>query len=222
MLAILSILALGPYSILRQEGWTLHLEPELQSRHPREWAAAKRELDAQLYRIAHVVPDGPLAKLRQVPIWIHWQDSGTECMAYHPGKDWLVQHQMNPDMAKGIEIGNIVRFVSWCYEQPWMVLHELSHAYHDRYLESGFENRPIKERYDAALKEKRFEAVLHWDGRTARHYAATNPMEFFAESSEAYFGQNDFYPVVRAELRASDPATHALLVSIWGEPQKRS
>jgi hypothetical protein len=42
-------------------------------------------------------------------------------------------------------------------------------------------------------------------------------MEYFSECSEAYFGQNDFYPFVRAELKEFDRAGYALMVKEWGE-----
>jgi len=83
------------------------------------------------------------------------------------------------------------------------------------------ENTGVKQRWAAAVKEKRFDSVLHWDGKSTKHYAATNQMEFFAESSEAYFGQNDFYPFVRAELKVSDPETFSLMEAIWGPITKR-
>jgi hypothetical protein len=42
-------------------------------------------------------------------------------------------------------------------------------------------------------------------------------MEYFAEATEAYFGTNDFYPYVRSELAAHDPAMFALLGKLWGD-----
>jgi dipeptidyl-peptidase-4 len=47
-------------------------------------------------------------------------------------------------------------------------------------------------------------------------YAATTPMEYFAEGTEAFFDGNYFYPFVRAELKEHDPLLHDLLVEIWG------
>jgi len=41
-------------------------------------------------------------------------------------------------------------------------------------------------------------------------------MEYFAEASESYFGVNDFYPFVRAELKEFDPAAYFLMEEIWG------
>jgi hypothetical protein len=39
-----------------------------------------------------------------------------------------------------------------------------------------------------------------------------------ATMTEAYVGTNDFAPFNRAELKAQDPETHALMEQIWGAP----
>lgn len=44
----------------------------------------------------------------------------------------------------------------------------------------------------------------------------TNPQEYFAESSEAYFSRNDFYPSCREELQQHDPFGLATLETLWG------
>jgi hypothetical protein len=207
------------YSTVKIEGWTVRVEAEL-AKSP-QWKAVAAELQNQLYRTSRVVPDAPLEKLRQVTIWVRRDDPTTPCMAYHPEADWLREHGTDPAMAKGVEVANAANFVSWTYEQPWMVLHELSHAYHDRFLDKGFDNPDVKAAFEAASASKKYESVLHWDGKSVHPYALTNPMEFFAEVSEAYFGQNDFYPFVNAELRTFDPDTYTLLVRLWGLPQKR-
>ena len=62
-----------------------------------------------------------------------------------------------------------------------------------------------------------YDEVLLNRGDATRHYALTNPKEFFAEMSECYFGTNDFYPFVRKELELHDPETLRLLEEIWGE-----
>ncbi len=203
------------------EGFTIKIDGELVAAQDPSWTSARQELATQLYRISHVVADAPLAKLRKVTVWVHKAGPGTQCMAYHPGAQYLKEHKMNPDMAKGIEIGNVKTFVSWTYEQPWMVLHELAHAYHDQFLEGGYENKPVKSAFEAATQSKTYESILHWDGKPAKHYALTNQMEYFAEATEAYFGQNDFYPFVRAELMQFDQKGYELMNSVWGPTQKR-
>ncbi len=201
------------------EGWTIRVEPALAASPT--WKSARRELENGLYRIARTVPDAPLAELRKVVIWADLNDPLNVCMAYHPSADWLREHKANPEMARSVQMGNAANFVSWTHEQPWMLLHELAHAYHDRVLAQGFENPEVKTVFDAAVNAKMYEKVRHWNGGEARHYALNNPMEFFAETTEAYFGQNDFFPFVRAELQNFDPAAYSLMVRIWGKPQKR-
>ena len=44
----------------------------------------------------------------------------------------------------------------------------------------------------------------------------TNEKEYFAECTEAYFGENDFFPFNAAELKAHDPEMYALLGTLWG------
>jgi hypothetical protein len=44
----------------------------------------------------------------------------------------------------------------------------------------------------------------------------TNPMEYFAETSESFFGTNDFYPFVRVELQRHDPKMYELPRKLWG------
>ena len=58
-----------------------------------------------------------------------------------------------------------------------------------------------------------------YTGRKVRHYALSNHKEYFAESTEAYFGVNDFYPFVRAELKEHDRPMFDLLEKIWGKVQ---
>jgi dipeptidyl-peptidase-4 len=40
--------------------------------------------------------------------------------------------------------------------------------------------------------------------------------EYFAETTEAFFSRNDFFPFTRDELRRHDPAMHDLLARLWG------
>jgi hypothetical protein len=218
MLAALCLTVIAPpaYTNLKLDGFTLVVESRLIKSRAQTWAAVRTELHRQLLGINRVIPKPALQKLNQVPIYIHNTSPETRCMAYHPGAQWLREHKMNPEMEKAIEIGSADNFLSWTQQQPWMVLHELAHAYHDRFLPRGFENPDLAAAHKRGLESKKYDAVLHWDGKTTSHYAKNNPMEFFAEASEAYFGQNDFYPFVNAELKTHDPETFALIAKVWG------
>jgi Mlc titration factor MtfA (ptsG expression regulator) len=105
-----------------------------------------------------------------------------------------------------------------------MVLHELAHAYHDRVLERGFDNAEIKAAYERARAGKSYDRVERWfgNGRSntfERAYAMTSPQEYFAESTEAFFSRNDFFPFTHAELKRHDPEMERLLGRLWGVTQ---
>jgi len=196
------------------EGWLVYVSSAFDKDHQQEHDQSLALLQVKLFDIARVVPAPALAELRKVPIWLEVADRKTPCMCYHPARQWLIENDLNPDKARSVEIANSNRFLKWGLDQPWMVLHELAHAYHDRVL--GFENGEINAAFDQAVSSHKYEAVLHFDGKTVRAYALTNAKEFFAENSEAFFGTNDFYPFVRAELQSYDPVTYQLLRKMWG------
>jgi len=58
--------------------------------------------------------------------------------------------------------------------------------------------------------------------RLDRAYALTNPQEYFAETTEAFFTTNDFFPYTRDELKQLDPQMDQLLARLWGVDQQKS
>lgn len=207
-------LATDQYRVGEMEGWKLYISPVLERDHAEISARVLALLAVRLHEVAYAIPAPALVRLREVPIWVEWQDRGVGGMCYHPSKEWLTEHGYNPDKAKAVELAMAVAFLEWGHAQPSMVLHELAHSYHDRVL--GFDNKEVKAVYDAAVASHRYESVLHYNGDKVRHYALTNEQEYFAECSEAYFGTNDFYPFVRPELHEFDPAAFHLLEKVWG------
>ncbi|MCX6901355.1 MAG: hypothetical protein NT105_21970 [Verrucomicrobia bacterium] len=198
------------------EGWRVLVNQKLDCDKQRKLCdETLKLLGDHLYRVSRVVPAEALAKLRRVPIWVELAHPQTKCMCYHPSPVWLREHQMNPEKAGTMELANAATFLKWTREQPWMVLHELAHAYHHKVL--GHNNVEIKECYKRAVASKSYDAVLYIHGSKKRHYALNNDQEYFAEATEAFFGTNDFYPFVRAELKEHDPDLHALLKKLWGE-----
>jgi len=200
------------------EGWTVRVHRRLIQE--RDLCDRVLRLTAhQLYQTAREVPEGPLKRLRQIPIWVERHHPRHPCACYHADRSWLIANGFNPDKTGAVEIANPENFLSWSRQQPWMLLHELAHGYHDQVL--TFEEPRIKAAHAAMVKGGRYESVLHINGSLRRHYALTNPTEYFAESTEAFFGTNDFYPFVRAELEKHDPEMHRLLQEIWEVPQGR-
>jgi hypothetical protein len=205
------------YESRELRGWRVRIHQDLLA-DPVRGGPALELLDHQLAQIVRRVPKEALEKLRQVPIWVELKESHHPCMAYHPDARWLEEHDMNPKKAGGVEIANAETFLAWTLDQPWMVLHELAHAYHHRFIPGGFDNEDIRSAYRAAVESHTYESVLHVHGGRQPAYALKDPQEYFAEGSEAYFGTNDFYPFVRAELRAHDPRLYKVLERLWHSP----
>jgi hypothetical protein len=217
--ALVGELAAGPakltaadYEASPIQGWTVHVEKSL-SDHPRR-AEALALLEKKLVEITARVPAAALPKLKEVPLWLSRDASPGAC--YHPSAGWLKANGRVVEMARAIEFQNIDHFLDWSGNQPQMVLHELAHAWHHRCLPGGYDNPRIRAAFEAAVATKKYEKVRHAGGREQRHYALTNPMEYFAEATEAYFGRNDFQPFDRVELKDFDPAGHQLVEEIWG------
>jgi hypothetical protein len=195
------------------EGWTVRVDGRLIKAEKALGDAALKLLGHDLYAIARVIPERPCTELRKVTIWLALDEGTGVAAEYHPSGPWLKANGHNPDKAKAVEIGDAKKYLSWSRTQPCILLHELSHAYHDHVF--GYDHPRFKEAYAEAVKGGKYESVLHASGRKRRHYALTNPMEYFAEATEAYFGTNDFYPFVRAELKAHDPGAVRLLEAVW-------
>ena len=204
------------YETREIQGWTIRVNKSLVKDNPDLSSKTLALLDHQLYQVTHKLPADAVADLRKVVIWVEENEPHHPCMAYHPDAGWLREHDMNPEKARCVEVANAKNFLSWTKEQPWMVLHELAHAYHHQFLDKGFQNPKVAGAFHESMKAKRYEKVLHHDGKTVKAYAATNPMEYFAEATEAFFGANDFYPFVRAELKSHDSAMDSLLTTLWG------
>jgi hypothetical protein len=189
------------YTVRHVEGWKVLVNNELSSGHADLAEDVLELLRYQLYQIVRAVPTAAVQELRRVPIWIEYNDPRHKCMCYHPSREWLTEHDFNPEKAGSVEIANCENFLTWTLDQPWMVLHEMAHGYHHLVLSHG--NPQVSEAYEKAVKSKSYESVLHYS-------------EYFAEGSEAYFGTNDFYPFVSAELKQHDPHMYELLEKLWG------
>jgi len=201
------------YQTRQLEGWTVKINQQFLQEDESLANRVLRHLEHQLYQITCVVPAEALSKLQEVPVWVERAHPKHPCMCYHISPDWLRENDMNPAKAGGIEIANARNFLTWTRDQPWMVLHELAHAYHHKVL--GHNNPELKAAFEHAKASKTYEKVMRINGKVERHYALNNDQEYFAETTEAFFGTNDFFPFVRAELKEHDPEMFALLGKLW-------
>jgi len=204
------------------EGWTVLVNERLLTAERAATTKALELLRVQLQEIVHVVPAPAVDELRKVTLWFSPEYPGVKPKAeYHPGAGWLRDHGRDPAMVKGIEFTDVRNFEAETQRMPNFTLHELAHAYHDRVLARGFGNPEIKGAYERAKASKIYDKVERWfgNGRSntfERAYALTDPMEYFAEATEAFFSRNDFFPFNRAELKQHDPEMEQLVGKLWG------
>lgn len=170
-----------------------------------------------MQRIRYIVPADRLEQLQPLRIWIEWDHPELDNMQYHPDRGWLITYGHDPRLVKHVHIPcaqYLLERDTWA-KHPYVVPHELAHAYHDQIL--GFENPEIVAVFEDARDKGIYDEVLLFTGQSGvRHYGLNNQMEYFAELTEAYLGVNDFYPFVRAELLHHDPDMYKILERIWG------
>lgn len=199
------------------EGWDVRVDDRLlKGEHAAVGARALKLLEARLVAIAVVVPEKTLAKLRTITIELDLNYGDLRVMQYHPDGGWLKEHGYSEQLAKCVHIPEIGDFLDpeGIHGQPWVVLHELAHGFHDQII--GFEDPRVIAAWTKFRDSGKYKSVLTVTGKRHEHYGLTDQKEFFAEMSECYFGSNDFYPFVAGELKQAEPEIFKLLTDIWG------
>lgn len=200
------------YEAREIEGWHVMIQKRLLADDNLEGAQAIRLVRRQLQQIKDLLSEDIVKDLQKINIWM--DDDPRNQIHYHPQRSWLVANGFNPDRAKAVDIGRVDQLIRIQHAQPFVLLHELSHAYHDQIL--GFDDERVRKAYEEAKEAGTYEQVLHTSGRMVKHYALTDHKEYFAECTEAFLGTNDYFPFVAAELKRHDPGMYQLLTEIWG------
>ena len=205
------------HTVRNIEGWTVRVDDRLLA-PPNDvlGARALRFLEYKLSDIRAVVAEELLAKLQAVTIVLDLTHGKLRSMQYHPSARWLAENGYATNLVKCVHIpaASDLATPRNITEQPWVVLHELAHAYHDQVLNFD-EPRILKAYHDFKKGGHGDRALLH-DGTRVRHYGLTDHKEFFAEMTESYFGLDDFFPFNRAELMTAEPEIFELMQTIWG------
>ncbi len=199
------------------EGWTVRIDDRLLSG---EGAAlgerALKVLHARLVAIALVAREPELAKLQAVTIQLDRDYGDLHTMQYHPSAGWLKGKGYAETLAKCVHVPSAERFLSPfdLHRMPWVILHELAHAYHDQVL--GYDEPRLLAAWQKFRDGAKYRSVLTSYGAMREHYGVNNVKEFFAEMTESYLGSNDFFPFVAGDLKQAEPEVFGLLAEIWG------
>ncbi len=217
-LPILLLSQISGYDLQQIQGYQVYIESDALADHQEVANEAIALLSDKLEIINELgLRADILDSLQAVTIFMDWNTT-TGAAVYHPGLQWLINNGYIEEKWKAVEISNMTNFVNWSNQnQPYMVMHELAHAYHDRVL--GFGYQPIIDAYEGAMAAELYESVSYHAGSgfyfDQEAYAATNYIEYFAELTEAYLGENDFFPFFREDIEPHDPAGYEVVVDVW-------
>ena len=223
------LVAINGFYTLEHEGFKFKIREEEYNTPAAQSAISL--LKENFEEINSLLPQKALEVMHKNPVWME-RDLTDGAAWYHTSKEWLESQGYMTEKWHCVELCNFVHYVSWTKQnQPYMVLHELCHLYHDLALPGGFENPDVKAAYNHAMAAGLYvntpyrldkdTVIPHYDDYYhAKVYATTNQMEYFSELCEAYWGENDYYPFNYEDLKTYDPQGFALMEKVWGKRDK--
>lgn len=103
--------------------------------------------------------------------------------------------------------------------QPLLLLNLFARNHYEHHLTTE-EKTMIQSVYDQSIKNK-YRQVYYSNGekleQNKRADAARDAETYFAELTEAYWGENDYYPFDYEELERYDPSGFQVMEQLWGE-----
>ncbi|MFZ6875674.1 hypothetical protein ACO0LF_26710 [Undibacterium sp. Di27W] len=204
--------ARSTYQKMQLDGWTVLLDQGAQTADEKSRSAFLTVLTDQLNKLSKL-PAHAQPGLHVVNIYVSSGTYRAFGAQHHPSAQWLREHGYPVEFAGNIEICNWKEFTNLVNTQPYGLLHEMAHAYHFMHPEL---DAAILRAYEHARAAGLYRQVTR-DHQPALQaaYALSNHREYFAELSEAYFGENDFYPYNNAELKQYDKQGYAMIESAW-------
>ncbi|KAK9709942.1 hypothetical protein K7432_008709 [Basidiobolus ranarum] len=192
-------------------------------------------IDIPWYRQGHA---------KQIAIWIDpdHHDCRTCGKWYKPEKNpshgFLAQQGLNPDKAGAVILTPEALLYDRCnYNQPFLLLHELAHAYMGlnphikEQVSKYFQSWSQRWGKNAYFQNAQRRAMMIWNNchppacetvenryGSERAYALTNQNEFFGVMSETFFGISDFLPSNGWKMRQLDPETYEFIKKMWDLP----
>ena len=214
------LVAVQGFYTIEHEGFSFKIREEVYETPAAQ--SAMTLLKKNLTEINQLLPETALKVMKKNPIWME-KDLTDGAAWYHNSKEWLASQGYMTEKWHCVELCNYVHYVSWSDQnQPYMVLHELCHLYHDQALSGGFENPDVKAAYNHAKNEGMYRNTPYrLDSKTVYNidvaYAMNDQQEYFSEICEAYWGENDYYPFNYEDLKSYDTQGFALMEKVWGK-----
>jgi len=216
-------------------GWPVRCESCWDERDdPEEGRELREKMELDVSSASRLLPAHARDRLRESTcIWINKsQRYGPASapieghgMCFHVSEEWLVRNGMSAEKARHVELYDAGEYPRDA--QLWgpggIILHELSHAWHNKHVPDGYDNYEVEKCYALAMEEGLYDCVpVHGpQGPRCRAYACDNAYEYFAELSTAFLGGtggeefNKWFPFNREQLRMHDPRAFRMLCKLW-------
>lgn len=201
------------------QGWQIFLhDAYLKPKNRILSLQVRRVLQVQLSACTHVLPKHAIQKLRATRIFVEY-DANPMCRGnsgvYRTGTPRYVwQRGLHPLKANAIELCGAKIFYDTVHTMPAQLLHELAHAYHAHHV-TPLEEQLIQTAYTHAKSKGLYVQVPHYGSRPRMSYARLNVREYFAETTESFFGRNNAFPFDRKQLKTYDPLGYKMVRIIW-------
>lgn len=215
------------YATFEYEGFTFKLKESVVKTEDAQKAISHMKSDLKKI-VTMGVREDILKIMRGKPIWLEENNTQNKSAAwYHTYAAYPTTYGDLAAKGKCVEITNYKYYVSWSDQnQPFMVFHELCHLYHDQGL-GGDNNSTIKNAYNNAKNKGIYNEIWYrsntsyttedkWT-KTNQAYCMNTMWEYFSELSEAYWGENDYYPFNYMQLKEFDSMGFAAMETIWGK-----
>lgn len=194
-------------------GYTLfvHESVQAQGKAGRDALVVVRQ---KLADAAQRLPKNATAVLKDVPVYVDWNNKSGDCIAYHPAVE-ATTPGANKARLQTIEIGDLACFSERATgNEPELLVRELALAWLDR--SAGWEPASLRAAWERAKSGGLYASVPYVTGGMRPAHAIASPQFFFAETTESLFGRNDFFPFHREDLARFDPAGCDVVAKLWG------
>jgi hypothetical protein len=204
-------------------GWGVHFECVIEYL-PGLMSTIVPELTADLQHINTLLPAPILSRLQSTRFFVVAStDAKPTAQMRERGGALFWDPRINVARRKVPELYSasiVINAQSWSGIRKWQpagaTLHEVAHAWHCMNWNPCFAGATeIRAAYDAAMTSGIYDLVDRNDGNREKAYAATNDHEYFADLTEAWFWENDFYPYNREQLLTHDPVGAAAVEAAW-------
>ena len=179
-------------------------------------------LELELGMLAHELPPRAVNVLRnEIGFWVEWDKvievsarapkGGRAVACYHPGDNKLHRYAFRSVESKvksnAVEILSMKLLTAEHQgtRHRSVLLHEITHAVHHHLFD--YDNPHIIAAYRNAMA----------NGLYSGQYASSDPMEYFAEVTCAYFGHLHYQPHNRDELKEYDQRGYDMMEKVWGD-----